>query len=400
MTRAFEDMLYLLSPKGIDSTYAVHHVFDVKEIYRLSNSQGVWTLVFPELEKYADLSQYTDGFVAAITVGLQRKVFQLHIISELEKAGYSCCLLKGAAVAALYPNPDYRISSDTDILIKPEAEQQIMKFLEEKGYSVTQRGINGHHFKAVHPVGGLLEGHVRLYSIPTEEIIFNGLQLYKEDHIRTEIEGIEVEQLGINDGLMYLTAHYIKHFVNEGGGVRQMLDLLVYMDHYKNELDFKSYEHILKQLGYDTLIESIKTIGAKYWGFNYPQTQPELAERILDDSEAGGIFGFDAKDRTGFYNEYCKLRSVNSLKDKYIMLCRSESLFIKRIFLSQERLINIGIKYAKHKGLMPIGWLHHLLLVLLRRIKGEKTVVHKKNYADRLKLMKDIGMIKNCDTEV
>lgn len=393
MTQAFDDMMYLLAPGGIDKNYAKQRTFDVKEIYRLAKSQGVWTLIFPELEKYADVSEYLQEFMASITLGLQRNIFQLQTVAELKKEGYRCCLLKGAAIAALYPKPEIRISSDTDILIDPESEDKIISFLRTKGYNVSPRGMNGHHFKAVHPNGGLLEGHVRLYSIPTEQIIFDGLKIYKEDYMKIQIEGFDVEVLGVNDGLMYLTAHYIKHFVNEGGGVRQMLDLLIYMDHYKNELDFKQYEAVLKQLHYDKLVEVIKTIGSKYWGFDYPQTQLDLADKILSDSENGGIFGFDAKDRTGFYNEYCKLRSANSVRGKYIMSFKSETLFIKRIFLSQERLMNFGIKYVKNKWLMPIGWVHHLLVVFFRKIKGKDTSKSNKNYSNRIKLMKNIGMI-------
>ena len=391
MTRDFKRVLQILGAAINNVHTEWTQQYNIKLIKKAAASQGVWTLVYPELEKYTDTSEYLPEFMQMVTIGIKRTTFQLHMISELNNAGFKVCLLKGAAVAALYPHPEYRISGDTDILIKLEEEKEIIKFLEQNGYTVEKREKNDHHFKAYHPVGGLLEGHIRLYSIPTEKIILDGLELYNEEFSEMEIEGYTVPVLGLNDGLVYLTAHYIKHLVNEGGGIRQILDLFIYIEHYKNELDFERYYSVMKQLRYYKLIEVVQTIGAKYWGFDYPIKYEDLAEEILTDSEEGGIFGFDTDSRRGFYNIYCKKRSENSLKSKALKAVKKEAGLKNRFFPSQSILLrNEEYKYAKNKILLPIAWTHRLFRAVMKR-----TVKNKKSdgVEKRLKLMRELNMI-------
>ena len=393
MTQEFQDMLYLLGwnyKSQIDGSKREYNVGKIKE---LAVSQGVWTLVFPELEKHADLSQYLNDFMAAVSIGLQRSTFQLQTISDLNAAGFKACLLKGAAVALAYPDPTCRISSDADILIDPAQEREIISFLEGHGYSVKPREKNDHHFKAYHPTGGLLEGHVRLYSVPTEKILLDGIKLYDEEWAEEEIEGYKIPILGLNDGLMYLTAHYIKHLVNEGGGVRQMLDLLLYIERYRDRLDFDRYEKLLKQLRYDKLVDVIKTIGAKYWDFDYPIKYEALADEILTDSEAGGIFGFDTDMRAGFYNEYCSRRGKSALKSTALLTVKNERGLINVLFPRQKDLMQQKeYRYARHTMLVPVAWVHRFFALIKKRLtKGGK---HENSAIEsRLEMMRELSMI-------
>lgn len=386
MTQSFQNMLYLLGGMGNYITTDL----DVEQIRKHAISQGVWTLVFPELEKYADVNQYLSEFMTSVSVGIQRNAFQLQTISELNEAGYKAGLLKGAAVAIAYPDPSCRISGDTDILIKPEQERDIIAFLEKRGYEVKPRDKNDHHFKAYHPVGGLLEGHVRLYSLPTEKILLDGIELYGEEWTTEEIEGYTIPILGLNDGLMYLTAHYIKHLVNKGGGVRQMMDLLLYIERYKDKLDFERYNDLLKQLRYDKLVDVIKTIGAKYWGFDYPVVYADLAEEILADSEAGGIFGFDTRDRKGFYDLYCENRTQKA-KARFLRFFKGERYWIRRLFPKREKLIEEGFIRANNAILYP----YFLIKYFLKKINNRKRKKSDGNSKinDRLSLMKRLDMI-------
>lgn len=380
MTQSFRNMLYLMG----DNSNHITTDLDIEQIRKYSVSQGVWTIVFPELEKHADLNHYLNEFMRTVSMSIQRNLFQLQTISELNNAGYKACLLKGAAVALAYTDPACRISGDTDILIKPEQEQDIIMFLKERGYTVKPRNKNDHHFQAYHPVGGVLEGHVRLYSILAEEILFDRLQLYSEEWVTEEIGGYTIPILGLNDGLMFLTAHYIKHFVNKGGGVRQMMDLLLYIERYKDKLDFERYSSLLKQLKYDKLVDIIKTIGAKYWGLDYPIKYEDLAEEVLDDCEAGGIFGYDTKDRMGFYSLYCEHRT-QKVKARYLRAFKEERSLLSRLFPTRKKLIKEGFIRADKAILYPYFLIKHFW----RRIHS----VDKKKIHARLDLIKRLDMI-------
>ena len=80
-----------------------------------------------------------------------------------------------------------------------------------------------------------------------------------------------------------------------------MMDLLLYMKANEDKIDFEKYNATIKELKYDKLVETIKTIGGKYFGLDFEVTEEALAEKLLDDTEYGGIFGFEADDRGQFY---------------------------------------------------------------------------------------------------
>ncbi len=392
MTEHFKNMLYLFgaNAQGIDAH--IDGELNIEKIRKLAIEQGIWTLVYPELSKLCDAKKYHMEFFSMVSKGIAKKEFTLKILKKLEEAGVSCCLLKGASVSELYNDSECRISGDTDILINPEDEEKLKKVLLESGYVVEDRSKNDHHLKAYHKTGGLLEAHVRLYSETTEKILFNGLNMYGEAWVKRDINGAEYNVLGINDGLMYLTAHYIKHLVNEGGGVRQMMDLLLYIEANRDKIDFEKYEKYLSLLKYDKLIDVVKTIGAKYFGFDYEIKHGDLAEKILTDSEKGGIFGFEADDRANFYEQYCKNRTTMSkAKYKVFMSLKGERTIFDKIFPSQKMMVHVyGYKFAQKAILLPVAWVWRLLRIILK--KDNKKSAQEGNGA-RIKLMRDLGMI-------
>lgn len=397
MTNHFKNMLHLFSANARGTKVQIEEELNIEEIRRLAKEQGIWTLVYPELAKFSDASKYQMEFFGTVSKGISQKEFTLGIIKKLEERGIPCCLLKGASVAGLYNDPECRISSDTDILINPDDEEKLKKVLLELGYGVEERIENDHHLKAYHKNGGLLEAHVMLYSKTSQKFLFNGLDMYSESWSTMNINGYDYHILGINDGLIYLTAHYIKHLVNEGGGVRQMMDLLLYMEKYKEKIDFEYYERIIKELSYDKLLDVIKTIGAKYFGFNYEIKDEELADKILTDSEIGGIFGFSSDSRRNFYESYCEKRTtLSKYQHKMFMSMNNEFSFFDKLFPGQKILVNVyGIKYAKNKWLVPIAWIHRNCKLVAKKVVWKKES-QKNNieFTERMNLMRDLNMIK------
>lgn len=391
MTQCFEDMIMLLGAAVHGTMLKPSHKYQVKKIKELACSQGVWPLIYPELNKVIGITDESVEFMSAIAKAIQRNAYNLDTIYELEQWNIEYCLLKGQAIASIYPHPDYRISGDTDILIKPKDEKKVLSILEKRGYRIEKRKKNDHHFKAWHSVGGLLEVHIRLLAITTKEILFGGLEPYHEQRRQITIYGKKIWTLGYNDGLMYLTAHYINHLICGGGGIRQILDLLLYMEKYESEIDMALYYKTMVELKYDRLIDTLKTIGSKYLGFSYPITDENLAEKLLSDCEEGGIFGFETDTRKGFYQAYCKRRPGNHLQGKWILAVKSESTLLSKFFASPNVLKREGYSLAAYKLLVPYAWMHRAFDIMVRK-RREKDK-RKNNIEKRMKLMKEIHMI-------
>lgn len=395
MTQEFRDMLYLIGAEVSGKEYNPDHKLNIEGVLRAAAVQGVRTLVFPQLEKRCpdECAKYTPAFWGEIGSGIRRNAFQLKTLSELKKKGIRVCLIKGIAAAATYPHPEYRISSDTDILIDEKDEAAVLAFLKENGYSVEpRRSKNEHHTKARHPIGGLLEVHVQLYSIPTQKMILSGMELYGEEYKIESFDECEVYTLGTNDALMYLTAHYLKHLVDEGGGVRQMLDLLLYMKKYESEIDFEKYNSAMQALGYEKLIDVVKAVGAMYWGMDFPKEHRKLCEELLTDSEEYGLFGHNSDGKNGFFTVYCERRG-GKMKNEAVQFFGGERSRMRRLFPKAQGLIERGYKHADNKLLYPFCCIHRLFDKSFEMIFGKKKRENPQ-VEKRLDMMKELGMIK------
>lgn len=389
MTESFENLLYLFGAAATGKNIALNKEINVEEIRKYAIQQGIWSTVYSKLQDLCDVSAYKKEVLSVITSAAARTEYTSYILKKLDEKGIECCLVKGISISRLYHEPEFRISSDTDILIDPKDENKVAEVLKENGYIVEERSSNDHHMRAFHSVGGLLEAHIMLYSEITSQFVFNGMNMYGEPYKEFEFNGYCYKTLGVNDGLFYLTAHYIKHLVNSGGGVRQMMDLLLYIDYYKNEIDFNKYYEVLKELRYEKLIKIVMSIGAKYFGFNYEITDEQLMQKILDDTEKGGIFGFSALERKGFYSEYCSKRSNwSKLKYTAYTALKSEISPLKNIFPPREKMEQMGYK----DKLLIVSWIKRMYGFVMKRVTPVAT--NRKNGIDaRMDLMKELDMI-------
>ena len=394
MTNAFENMLYLLGSGARGYEVSIKDI-DVDAVRKCAISQGVWPIVYKALEKTYDVSKYRMEFIATISKYVSRKDFSLKMIRELEKNGIKCCIIKGPVVARFYHMPDCRISGDIDVYIDFANEQKAAEILKANGYRVEPRSKNGHHFLAVHSLGGPLEVHVRMSEKTAEDIAFDGRISYSNTFKTTSIDGNDYNIMTENDELIQLTTHCIKHFVSSGCGIRQVLDMLLCMEKSKDNIDFDKYNQLFKDLRYHKFLEVIKSIGAIYFGFDYPICHRELVDKVLTDMENGGSFGYEADDRVDFFKIYCTERAKSqNINSKIHMKKRAIKVIFLKFFPTKKELIAGGYTYAKHCLLIPFAHIHRLVNLLfnskkkINEIKTSGDKAHK-----RLDMIKDLDMI-------
>jgi len=334
ITQSFEDMLYLFGAGTQGTKMIFDHEIDIERIYHLAVSQGIWQTVFLALPDRDKSLKYHIPFLKNVTDNVRRNEFILNTIIKLNETGIDCFMLKGMTIARLYKEPSCRISGDVDIFIDKKDERKAMKFLEKSGFQVEERGRNSHHFLAKHPVGGLLEVHIEMYSDPTRDILFNQKLQYNEKKMLIDIdEKYRVKTFGINDGAIYMTAHYIKHFISKGVGVRQLMDLLLYLKEYKDDIDWNYYYGVFSDLRYEKLIKTLFAIGNHYFGMSFEDADEECMDLVLEDTESGGVFGYNNKGIAAFYEVFAKKRTSLSEKEyQQYMFAKKNASFIRRLF--------------------------------------------------------------------
>ncbi len=412
MTQDFTNMLLLFGAAATGSEVKTEYCKNLSKIRDLSLMQEVWDVVYsgvrPKIEN-GDVkippeihTALEKTFLSNVALNIQKTEFNLSSLSKLSENGIKYAVLKGVTIARLYAMPETRISSDMDILISENDEEKAVKILASLGYECEERAKNDHHMKAYHKTGGLLEVHVALHSAPTNDIILDDEIRYNEEFHRLE-SGIYT--LGIQDNLIYLSAHLIKHLVNDATGVRQMMDLLLYMQEYNDEIDWGKYNSLMKKLGYDTLIRVIKGIGVKYFGMDFADaiTEGHGMEELLEDCEIGGVFAKNEKERAQFFSIYTKRRSGKGTLS-YLMyrFFKSERSIFALIFPPADAIKERFSYVKKHPVLLPVGWVHRFIQIALKT-SGKETEKTEKNIKEndiitrRIRMAEKLGMFKTED---
>ncbi len=414
MTQDFTNMLYLFGAAATGGEIKTEYCKNLSKIRDLSLMQEVWDVVYGGVrskiesgdvkipsEVYLKLEK---TFLSNVALNIQKIEFNLSSLKKLEEHGIKCAILKGITISRFYAMPETRVSSDMDILIDSADEGKAVKILTDLGYDCEERAKNDHHMKANHKKGGLLEVHVALHSVPTNDIILDDEIRYDEEFYRLP-DGTYT--LGIQDNLIYLSAHLIKHLVNDATGVRQMMDLLLYMKEYENEIDWDKYNSLMKKLGYDTLIRVIKGIGVKYFKMEFADAITEGCgfEELLEDCEIGGVFARNEKERAQFFSIYTKRRSGKGTFSYLLFRAfKSERSVFALIFPPVEAIKERFPYVKKNPLLLPIGWAHRFIQIALKTsgkdvAKTEKDSKESDVIARRIKMAEKLGMFKTEDNK-
>ncbi len=414
MTQDFTNMLYLFGASALGREVKPQYCKNLSKIRDLSIAQEVWDVVYSGVRAKIESGEvkippeiYTTlekTFLSNVALNIQKIEFNLSSLKKLEENGIKCAVLKGITIARLYAMPEARISSDMDILIDSKDEEKSVKILTELGYECEERSKYDHHMKAYHKMGGLLEVHVALHSAPTNDIILDDEIRYNEDFNRLP-DGTYT--LGIQDNLVYLSAHLIKHLVNDATGVRQMMDILLYMKEYEKEIDWESYNSLMKKLGYDTLIRVVKGIGVRFFGMEFHDAITEgcgLPE-LLEDCEIGGVFAKNEKERARFYSIFTQKRSKKgTFKYLFYRLFKSERSVFSMLFPPADAIKERFSYVKKHPILLPVGWAHRFIQIFLKTsgkdvAKTEKDIKENDVIARRIKMAEKLGMFKTEDNK-
>lgn len=373
MTQEFKNMLYLFGCGATGHQPVAEHCVNIRKIRDISIAQNVWPIVYSAIRKKLSdgevkipddiYSQLELAFQTNVGKTIQKNEFNKNVIKNLKQNGVECCLLKGMALASLYNIPETRVSSDVDILIPPEDEDKAEVVLKDLGYNVNKRLEFEHHSEAFHPIGGTMEVHISMMRKNWDDIIFSNKIEYCEEYISIE-DGIYT--LGINDTLINTVTHFIKHFVRSGAGVRHIMDMLLYMKKYESQINWEKFNSLMNELQYGKLIDTAKSVGVKYWGFefeNFTCVDAELIDLFLTDIEKGGVFGGNDAARGETYAQFTqKRKKMSALQYKKYSVSNMERTLIQKIFPEKEYMMKFyGMKNG---GICSLAAAH------IRRIKS------------------------------
>lgn len=382
----FEDLVYIYKMSEI------HHV--VPMIYNAAYNEDF----FKECDANFQAMFKSSAF-RYIFSQIQRTNHFLEVYKKLSEKNIKILVFKGIIFRNMYNNPDDRISSDEDILIKKEDYEKVKEFFLSEGFEFIDKGEECAYFSK--STGLCIEVSTSLFS--NESKAYGHLNKLFEDifekSIKINIDGIDILTLSHEQHLIYIVFHNMKHFLTGGFGIRQVADFSKYIETYGEYINWEKFWSDLKDLNYDTFALNLIEISLKYLGFNedkitYPDNITSFDElknsqkyyinskSLINDILDAGVFGASTMDR-----KHTALMTLDAVEDK------KKSNRLKAVFPNVNYLKDNYTYLQKYPILLPVAW-GQRILSYLKKNKTSSYINTMELGKQRIELLKEYKIIK------
>ena len=162
--------------------------------------------------------------------------------------------LKGSILKKLYPSPELRTMCDIDFLY--DDKHDIRNIMQNLGYKLTHK--SNHHDVYEKPPFMNVEMHHHLIS---ED--FNIIREYYDNIwnvVIKEDENSSVYKMSNEDFYIFMITHIAKHFQFGGIGIRYVFDEYIFLNHYKDTLDYDYIAYELEKINLKKFEENFKKL--------------------------------------------------------------------------------------------------------------------------------------------
>lgn len=279
----------------------------IDEILDIANRNHMNYLLLEALLKTEALSEeHKKVMRSRVMQSLMRTMAQVTELRELEKCfeenGIKNQFMKGSRMKFLYPTPELREMSDIDVLIDGECMKKATELLAERGYTLS-RSVK-HHDIYHKPPFMVVEAHKVMY----DKTVDGEQYKYFSNFSRAVLCEGKTYTYDFNkeDFYIYMMAHMAKHFYARGCGIRNLVDVYVYLEKYGASMDKEYVKGELKKCGILEFTKHMEKL-AYIWlkGEKSSMFYEDLFQYMVDS----GIYG---KDENGIWNKF----SEEKMKDK------------------------------------------------------------------------------------
>lgn len=411
MKQLYEQILTLVKTSIHCEDYIPEKAIPWQETYDILNTGKLTGIVYHNISQLPDScrpkvhilnpwkeSVFQKGFRQLLSFQELNRVLQAS-----QKRGLHPVIFKGITLAALYPEPNMRFSSDSDILIPPAERSHMETLLLDMGYSFVKSASKQHvpvykisqadRFLKIELHDCLWEDYTGLQADLLEQLQLSA----PETLLHTTACNIPVTTLGYEQHLIYQVFHIAKHFAFEGLPLRYLVDLTLYINAYHNQINPSHFWEVMKKLKYDVFCDALFKICIHYLGMNASLLSTEykryaLNEALLLDILTAGKgvgTGAEAWAGTDTLAPYL-MRNTQAASTHFLQK-------IHMLFPCPSELKNKYSYAKKHKLLLPIAWMHRFLsaagysMYCKNQGTSSNDAYNKINY--RLGMMKDLKMV-------
>lgn len=355
---------------GINEDYtdfSIDKSLNMEYLYEEAMSHQIHTLIFPVLRKYSKELHIEEAFMEkrrkeflqdvalqeshAEQMGKVLKAFHLNQIPVI--------ILKGLVLRNYYPFPSLRLMGDGDILIKKETLEVSKELLKSLGYKPGKSTLKHLAFRyGSYPP---IELHTLLSDCEIDGIGDAFTDSAWENALCSSFLDIPVLKLSIYDQLVHLILHAGQHMNSGGFGLRQLCDIVLYLQVHIEEINWNTLFHFTRKYQIERFSLALLAVCQKLFCINLsiPESA-ELEEAFLDlfieDIFDGGVYGRKTTER---FNSSKMVKYINkgNTKNRFGSLGN----FFALLFPPSLKLRKNYPYIINRPYLLVLAWLHRMV---------------------------------------
>lgn len=230
-----------------------------REVFRLAGEQSVTGLVAAGVEHMsgsvpkAELHPFLMRVLALEGTNVRMNRFIAELMERLRAQGIKACLVKGQGIAQCYARPLWRACGDVDLLLDAENYDKAKAFISEIALKVEKENPSEKHLAMtigsweveLHGTlrGGVSERMDRMIDKVQNDTCSNGqVRIWNNN-------GTEVPLPTVDNDIIFIFTHFLKHFFKGGIGLRQICDWCRLLWTYRDSIDLKLLARRLDEMG-------------------------------------------------------------------------------------------------------------------------------------------------------
>jgi len=351
MNNLQKDVITLIKSAITGEKYNLSGDQNIAEIFKVSKRHNIVPIVYYGalncgVEQSSAEMQKMFAETCSLMAYNEKQMWEIsNLVNEFEKENIAYIPLKGTLLKGVYPKGEMRAMGDADILIKFEEYEKIVPIMERLGYTF------GHEFyhELAWDKGNI---HIELHKGLVPEA--------NKDYYSYYGDGWQLAKLGENskyymsneDHFIFNFTHFSKHYRSTGVGIKHVVDLWVYKNHFKS-LNEEYILTELKKLKLDVFYKYTMQTVAVWFDDAEPTEQTSLITKVIFNS---GVFGtHETRVLADAVKSTKNVGTAKKAKFKKVM---------DIIFLPYEPMTEKYPFLKKVPVLLPVMWCHRWLVTL------------------------------------
>ncbi len=297
----------------------------------------------------SDEPQMKQLFSCALTetvIHEHQQVVSKTVFSAFEEAGIDYMPLKGSLLKELYPKPELRVMSDTDILIKTEQYDKVSAVLQSLGFTLA---YESNHEIVWKRASDTIELHK--FLMPSYNTYY--YEYFSDAWSKAAEVSPYRYRLKQNDEFIFTFTHFAKHYRDGGIGIKHFIDLWLLLS--KNDLDIDYIVAELKKIRLDVFFFNVQKALETF--FENSAQSSETSELIINNLIDSGVYGKKENRKNAYAIRSAGGHKVGSIIGRL-------SVIRKMLFPPRKSLCKRYSVLEKAPILLPFCWLLRIVQVI------------------------------------